>query len=453
MSKPLPFIALFSLLLLLLNSPPPSATALQLGIGIGIGGGGINIGGGGGSPPQQGSCPPPPRPFIPPFPPAPQMPPPLNQKLLALRQVILRFKRTITCDPQRVTNSWLPNTSPCSYTGFYCGNPPKDRTLTIASVDFNGYGICAPTINGFLDMFSDLALFHANSNNFSGSVPDVSKLQYLYELDLSNNLLKGNFPMTVLRIQDPVFLDIRFNQFSGSVPPQVFTLPLDVLFLNNNGFYYNLPYDIGATPAAYLTLANNRFTGPIPASIKNTSNTLREVLFLNNRLSGCLPYEIGYLKKATVFDAGFNLLTGPIPCSFGCLTSIQQLNLAGNFLYGKIPEEVCELGSLRNLSLSDNYFTEIGPVCQSLVGTILNIDQNCIPGFPKQRSAFECQAFLSKPKYCEPKPYERYPPCKLNGYAAAPARELPAAAKTTVAAPDHSPVYSTLNKRNNHRQL
>ncbi|KAK1275984.1 hypothetical protein QJS04_geneDACA001590 [Acorus gramineus] len=367
--------------------------------------------------------------------------------------LILQFKRTITCDQKEVTKSWCPDKSPCDYTGFYCGRPPKDnKTTTIASIDFNGYGLCAPTLNGFLDKFPDLALFHANSNNFSGTVPDVSKLQYLYELDLSNNRFKGNFPMTVLQIQDPVFLDLRFNQFCGSVPPQVFTLPLDVLFINNNGFYYNIPYALGATPAAYLTLANNHFTGPIPSSIKNTSNTLLEVLFLNNQLSGCLPYEIGYLSKATVFDAGFNLITGPIPSSFGCLTSIQQLNLAGNFLYGKVPEEVCDLGSLRNLSLSNNYFTEIGPVCESLVGTILNIDKNCIPGFPKQRSALECHAFLSKPKYCEPKPYQLYPPCKLHGYAAA-ARELPAAAKTTVAAPDYSPAYSTLNKHNNHRQL
>lgn len=51
---------------------------------------------------------------------------------------------------------------------------------------------------------------------------------------------------------------------------------------------------------------------------------------------GCLPYEIGLLKKATVFDVGNNLLTGPLPCSLACLESIEQLNFAGNYLYGEV---------------------------------------------------------------------------------------------------------------------
>ncbi|KAK1292784.1 Uncharacterized protein QJS10_CPB17g02345 [Acorus calamus] len=370
-------------------------------------------------------------------------PPPLDPKLVELREVILHFKSTITCDPKRVTETWCPETSPCKYKGFYCGHPPKENhTTTVASIDFNGFGLCAPTVSGFLDKFVDLALFHVNSNNFSGTVPDVSKLRYLYELDVSNNKLSGNFPMAVFQIKNPVFLDLRYNNFCGYVPPEVFTLPLDVLFINNNAFDQSIPSNLGASPVAYLTLANNRFTGSLPTSIKNVSSTLKEILFLNNNLTGCLPYEIGYLNKATVFDVGGNSITGQIPCSFGCLKSIQQLNLAGNLIYGMVPEEVCALGGLRNLSLSDNYFTEIGPVCESLVGTVLNIDKNCIYGFPNQRSPEECYAFLSRPKYC---PTIDYVPCKAHSYGTP---ELPAAPP-----PAHSPTYSALVEHNHRRLL
>ena len=76
---------------------------------------------------------------------------------------------------------------------------------------------------------------------------------------------------------------------------------------------------------------------------------------MNNKLSGCLPYAIGLLKEATVFDAGFNRISGPIPLSFACLKKIEQLNLAGNLLYGGVPDLVCRLakfGNLANLSLS-----------------------------------------------------------------------------------------------------
>ncbi|KAK1268670.1 hypothetical protein QJS04_geneDACA006369 [Acorus gramineus] len=386
----------------------------------------------------------------PPLPPPPPPQPPLDPKLEAARTVILQFKSTITSDPLGVTNTWLSGNSPCNYTGFFCGNPPKEnQTTTIASIDFNGFGLAAPTVSGFLDQFTELALFHANSNNFSGYLPDVSNLQYLYELDLSNNKLSGKFPMEVLQITDPVFLDLRYNNFYGVVPPQVFTLPLDVLFINNNAFDNYIPHNLGATSAIYLTLANNHFTGPIPGSIKNVSSTLKEVLFLNNDLTGCLPFQIGYLKNTTVFDAGGNRLTGPIPCSFGCLTSIQQLNLAGNQLYGKVLEEVCALGSLQNLSLSDNYFTELGPTCQSLVGSVVNVDKNCIPALPNQRSPAECHAFLARPKYCPTRWGPDNVPCKLPSQGT-PVFEAPPPPPPP---PALSPAYSALVKHKRRRIL
>ncbi|XP_020674375.2 uncharacterized protein At4g06744-like [Dendrobium catenatum] len=289
-----------------------------------------------------------------------------NEKQFLAYKVIQRFKKTITCDPRNITQTWS-GYRPCTYRGFFFETPPGlTNTPTIASIDFNGYRLCSPALTGFVDNLPDLALFHANSNNFSGTVPNLSNLPFLYELDVSNNHLSGNFPTNVLRLSNLTFLDIRFNRFAGSVPGFIFTLRLDYLCLNNNQFDQPLPADIGNSPVMYLTLANNGFTGPLPPSICNASNTLLEVLFLNNHLSGCLPAEIGSLKKATVFDAGYNQLTGTIPSSFACLLKIEQLNLAVNKLYGEVPDALCRLadvGRLLNLSLSQNYFTKIGPCC------------------------------------------------------------------------------------------
>ncbi|KAL2477280.1 Leucine-rich repeat (LRR) family protein [Forsythia ovata] len=98
---------------------------------------------------------------------------------------------------------------------------------------------------------------------------------------------------------------------------------------------------IWAPPQLFtLTLANNKFIGPIPKSIGlgQASKTLIEVLFLNNQLSGCLPCEIGLLGKTRVFDVSRNFLTGPIPQSFACLFKMEILNLANNQFYGPVPE-------------------------------------------------------------------------------------------------------------------
>ncbi|KAL0904561.1 hypothetical protein M5K25_026688 [Dendrobium thyrsiflorum] len=337
-----------------------------------------------------------------------------NLKQYVAYNVIQRFKKTITCDPNNITSTWT-GFAPCTYSGFFCETPPNlVNTPTIASIDFNGFRLCAPTLSGFIDGFPDLALFHANSNNFSDTIPDLSSLPFLYELDLSNNDHTGPFPAAVLPLFRLTFIDLRFNRFIGTVPPSAFNLGPNVLFLNNNLFSQPLPADLGQSPVKYLTLANNAFTGPIPLSIRNASNTLLEVLFLNNLLSGCLPYEIGFLREATVFDAGFNYITGPIPLSFGCLFNVEQLNLAGNLLYGKVPDVVCrlaEFGKLANLSLSENYFTSLGHSCWRLVKSgVLDVRRNCILGLPEQKAPAECVFFLTRCKFC---PWRTHIPCNL----------------------------------------
>ena len=345
----------------------------------------------------------------------------LDRRLALVYPIIQTFKNTITSDPFRVTKTWVgPNI--CNYTGFYCDNPPDNRSATaVASIDFNGFQLAAPTLDGFIDQLPDLAIFHANTNNFSGTIsPKIAKLKFLYELDVSNNLLSGTFPFSVLNLPTLSFLDTRYNFFTGTVPPQIFLQNLDVLFLNNNNFMQKLPDNLGDTTVLYLTLANNKFTGPIPRSIGKASSLI-EVLFLNNFLTGCLPYEIGFLRKLTVFDAGNNLLTGQLPCSLGCLEKVEQLNLAENLLYGQVPEVLCALGNLLNLSLSNNYFTRVGPLCKNMIKNgVVDMRKNCIYGIPDQRPAQECFRFFLQPRSCFHPTWFNIIPCKLPSWKHGP---------------------------------
>lgn len=340
----------------------------------------------------------------------------VDQRLAIVYPIIQTFKNIITSDPLGITKTWV-GSDVCSYTGFYCGTPPDNATaVVIAAIDFNGFGLSAPTLDGFLDQLPDLAIFHANSNNFTGTIsPKIANLRYLFELDLSNNNFVGRFPTAVLALKGLSFLDIRFNSFTGAVPSQIFMQTLDFVFLNDNNFVQTLPQTLGSTTVAYLTLANNKFTGPIPRSIGDASATLREILLLNNLLTGCVPYEIGFLKETVLFDAANNILTGPLPRSLGCLRKIVVLNFAGNLLYGNIPEEICKLRSLVNFSLSDNYFSSVGPECEKAIKSgVLDVRKNCIQGLPEQRSAAECAAFLLKPRSCLNSSSYNLLPCKVQ---------------------------------------
>ncbi|XP_019264268.1 PREDICTED: leucine-rich repeat extensin-like protein 3 [Nicotiana attenuata] len=219
----------------------------------------------------------------------------------------------------------------------------------------------------------------------------------------------------------------------------------DVLFLNNNGFSGENPETFGRTAALFITLANNRFTGQIPKSIGNACRNLLEVLFLNNQISGCLPYEIGLLKLATVFDASVNKLTGPIPHSFGCLRDMELLNLSYNHLYGPVPESLCKLGCklghLEKHTLKFNYFTQVGPECRKLIKEkVLDISMNCILDLENQRKPEECEALFLQPRKCPDMESLSKVPCNIDDFSSGRRahRHLCARARSTT--------YAAINK-------
>ncbi|GKT40392.1 uncharacterized protein ColSpa_00573 [Colletotrichum spaethianum] len=269
--------------------------------------------------------------------------------------------------PEGITKSWTGN-DVCKFHGFYCDKNPDTGTEAVASIDFNGFGLYGEhlSLDGFLDKMTDLALFHANSNNFTGSLPnDLSALKWLYEIDVSGNKLSGPFPRSVFDI-DLTLLDLRFNEFSGPIPHEVFNLNLEVLFLNDNKFSASIPDNIGSSPVSYLTLANNKFTGTIPQSIGNMKN-IQEILLLGNSLSGSIPSKWA-TQNLTLFDASNNKLSG------------------------SVPEELCKLKNLEVLNLSNNNLNgTLGPACASLVKKkILVVSNNCIQAAKDQKPASQC---------------------------------------------------------------
>ncbi|XP_062097499.1 uncharacterized protein At4g06744-like [Humulus lupulus] len=357
------------------------------------------------------------------------------------------LKRNITFDPFRYTPTWVGNNY-CLFKGFFCDTVPDLNITGLASIDFNGGRFGGRFLNfyRFIRNLPDIAIFHANSNNFSGIINNgLSQLRYLYELDLSNNKFLGGFPKNVLGAKNLTFVDLRFNTYNGTLSNDLFNFDTDILFINNNGFSQGIPTNLGNTPAIYLTLAGNKLTGTIPTSIGRSWKTLKEVLLLNNRLSGCLPFEIGYLNQTTVFDAGSNLLTGPIPQSFGCLKSMQFLNLAHNQLYGTIPESLCRLPNAYNVTLTYNFFTQMGTRCLRLMRAgRLHVGRNCIMGLPNQKPAAECNRFFSRPRTCSRVSTFSFVPCNLPNSIEIDGRHL-----EEIPAPPPPRTYAALEKVQN----
>ncbi|KAL4564067.1 hypothetical protein LXL04_028117 [Taraxacum kok-saghyz] len=82
-----------------------------------------------------------------------------------------------------------------------------------------------------------------------------------------SNQFTGPFAATILEIPNLLYLDLRFNSFSGQIPQDFFSKNLDAIFLNNNQFDGKIPQTLGNSPASVINLANNKLTGDIPKNI------------------------------------------------------------------------------------------------------------------------------------------------------------------------------------------
>lgn len=119
---------------------------------------------------------------------------------------------------------------------------------------------------------------------------------------------------------------------------------------------------------------------------------VREILLLNNRLTGCIPQGVGLFSDLEVFDVSYNSLTGQLPDTVSCLDQIEVLNLGHNRLSGVLPEMICSLKSLLNLTVAYNFFSGFSQDCTELFhrNAWFDFSANCIPDKQLQRPPPEC---------------------------------------------------------------
>ncbi|MBA0749239.1 hypothetical protein Gogos_003188 [Gossypium gossypioides] len=123
-------------------------------------------------------------------------------------------KKAILLDLFNLTVDWV-RPDVCDYTSVYC-TPTLDnkRNKIVTSIDLNHEDITGhlPEELGLLTGFVKLML----------------------ELDLSNNWLASKFPEVSVMLHLLKFLDLRFNEFEGTVPKELFDKDLDAIFINHN---------------------------------------------------------------------------------------------------------------------------------------------------------------------------------------------------------------------------
>nr|GLL22406.1 probable LRR receptor-like serine/threonine-protein kinase At3g47570 [Ipomoea trifida] len=223
---------------------------------------------------------------------------------------------------------------------------------------------------------TQLLVFEADANDFTGGVPDFGGLKNLTALFIAGNRLGnelsridlqacnlgGQLPKYIGNFSKLEVFAIGMNVISGEIPKEIGNLlDLQILMLGQNQLSSAIPDSIGKLQHLYrVELDNNRLSGEIPSSLGNISNLGRLSLQKNN-LQGAIPASLGKCKLSLIhlysnnisgnmpkelfsptavlitIDLSDNLITGSVPTEVGNLKNLDQLLLSSNRLSGEIP--------------------------------------------------------------------------------------------------------------------
>ncbi|KAJ9559465.1 hypothetical protein OSB04_014079 [Centaurea solstitialis] len=245
----------------------------------------------------------------------------------------------------------------------------------------------------FIGNFTSLTYISGWENHFQGNIPNtLGQLSNLWHFNFGLNNLSGILPVSFFNISSLKEIFLFYNQIGGNPPSdiaQIF-LGLTVLSLARNKFSGPIPLSLSnATNLIILALQGNAFTGSVPSfsrvqslnyfvvegnqlgngksdnlnfvsSLANCTN-LRNLGFGTNNLGGVLPKSMFNFTLLTELIAGENLISGNIPSEVGQLVNVRRLFLSSNQLTGRIPDSIGNLENLGVMGLNNNLLSGFIP--------------------------------------------------------------------------------------------
>ncbi|XP_039172828.1 receptor-like protein EIX2 [Eucalyptus grandis] len=253
--------------------------------------------------------------------------------------------------------------------------------------------------------FTSLRFLSIGTNNLSSIPPWIYNFSKLEHIDLSNQYKKlqffygiqGPFPTAIIENnQRLVFLDVSWNLLRGDFPKNLSSLcklqsvQLNANFLNGN-ISDILGDSLGCVQSKWkiFDVFGNNISGDMP----NQFGDFKELEYLDlsyNLIFGSIPANLVELASLRTFDLGNNKVSGTIPESVGQLSNLKQLLLGSNFLYGVVSEIHFEnLKSLTWLDISSNQL-------------ILNMSSTWVPPFQvRMIDLSDCKVGPKFPKWLQ----------------------------------------------------
>ncbi|KAL6134901.1 hypothetical protein ACLB2K_067129 [Fragaria x ananassa] len=211
-----------------------------------------------------------------------------------------------------------------------------------------------------------LQYVHLYMNNLTGELPlEMTELKQLKNITLYNNQFYGVVPQALGINSSLVRVDFMYNKFTGSIPPNLcFGKQLSVLNMGFNQFQGTIPSDVGSCSTLWrMRLGRNNLTGVLPQFVKNSGLSYMDIS--SNEISGEIPASLGNCSSLTTIILSMNNLTGVIPEELGYLADLQNLNLSHNNLVGALPSSLSNCTKMQEFDVGFNFLNGSIPLSLS----------------------------------------------------------------------------------------
>ncbi|KAL3744873.1 hypothetical protein ACJRO7_014046 [Eucalyptus globulus] len=205
----------------------------------------------------------------------------------------------------------------------------------------------------------------------------------LTKLDLSYNIIPGEFPTVLYNCSKLVYLDLSQNYFEGPIPSDIDRMAnLQVLILAANSFSFDVPASVvRLRRLRILHLYMSEYNGTYPEEIFGLSDLEELRLEYNKFVPSQLPQNFTVLKKLRFFSMARTNLYGGIPETVSDMEALEHLDLGKNPLTGEIPASIF---ALRNLSELYVYETNVsGSIPQAVSAAnlcVIDLSYNNLTG-------------------------------------------------------------------------
>ncbi|KAL9438023.1 hypothetical protein AB3S75_023815 [Citrus x aurantiifolia] len=179
-------------------------------------------------------------------------------------------------------------------------------------------------------------------------------------VDLKKNAVTCNCSYSGGTVCHVVSIILKEQSLPGVLPPELSRLPfLQEIDLTRNYLNGTIPSEWASLPLVNISFLANRLTGPIPKNFANIS-TLANLTVQFNRLSGELPEELGSLFNLEKFHINSNNFTGELPQTFAKLTNMKDFRISDNQFTGEIPSFIQNWTKLHTLVIQASGL--VGPI-------------------------------------------------------------------------------------------